>query len=56
MDRIKAMDSLEDHQYCWKLTQESFEDLLIRAGFDRKDAHKMALNHGWNRLNAGEMV
>jgi hypothetical protein len=54
MERIKAQESLEDPKYCWGLDQVAFEDLLVRAGFDRREAHKAALKHGWQRMDAGE--
>lgn len=56
MEKVKALEHLEDQDYCWKLTQDGFENLLMRAGFRRGEAHEMALKHGWNRMNAGEVV
>ena len=54
MERIKAQESLEDSKYCGGLDQGAFENLLVRAGFGREEAHKAALKHGWQRMDAGE--
>jgi hypothetical protein len=56
MDRLKAQELLDDPEHCWRLNQEGLETLLIRAGYKRSVAHKVALDHGWQRLCSGKEV
>ena len=48
------MELLENPQYCYELSMQELEVLLLRAGYDREKAHKVALDHGNNRLSAGK--
>ena len=54
MTRVKALELLEDPSYYLYLTMEGLYNLLIRAGYKEEIAHKVALEHGWKRLDAGE--
>lgn len=53
MTQVKAQELLEDPDYIVKLTMGGMYSLLLRAGYPKEEAHKVAMQHGWNRLDAG---
>lgn len=53
MGRLKALELLEDPKYRSGLDMQGLERLLIQAGCDRNEAHKAAMDHGFNRITAG---
>ena len=56
MDRVKALELIERPEYCGGLTMDGLYKLMLRAGFDKEDAHEASLQRGGERLNAGEMA
>lgn len=56
MERVQAQELLSDPGYSVRLGMEGFHKLLIRAGYSQEVAHKAALQHGWDRLSAGEVL
>ena len=53
MDRVKALELLEDTAHVVKLNMEGFFNLLLRAGYPNEVAQKAASEHGEARLSAG---
>lgn len=56
MSGVHAWETLNDPEKAAKLTMEGFERLLLRAGYPADEAHKAAMDRGWNRLSAGETL
>jgi hypothetical protein len=53
MTRVKALELLENTEYCVRLTMESYHRLLLQAGCEPDKAQKLASEHGMERLGAG---
>lgn len=56
MGGVRAWELLHDPEYAARLQTSDFYDLLIRAGYSQEVAQKAALEHGWERLTAGEVM
>lgn len=56
MEGVRAWEMLNDPNYSARLTMDAFRKLLIRAGYSPKVAHKAAMQRGWERLSAGEVL
>ena len=56
MDGVRAWELLNDPSYSGRLTMEGFHRLLRRAGFPEDAAHEAAMQRGWDRLSAGEVM
>lgn len=56
MHASQAWEVLNDRNRSGRLPMGEFYDLLLRAGFQRDEAQRLANQRGWERLNAGEML
>lgn len=56
MVSTQAWEVLNDPEYCGKLTMNQYHGLLLKAGYSRDHADEAALQRGWDRLSAGEVV
>lgn len=56
MAGVQAWELLNTPDYCGRLTMAELHRLLIRAGYPAQVAHKAALQRGWDRLSAGEVM
>lgn len=56
MDRLKAQELLEDYNYSGRLSMVGLYNLLMRAGYSHSESHKVAMQRGWSRLDAGEKM
>ena len=56
MVRVKALELLENAEYCQRLTMDGLYRLLLKAGFPHEESHKVASEHGMQRLNAGQTL
>ena len=56
MSAVQAWEMLNDPDYSGRLTMDGLRRLLIRAGYSEEVAHKAALQRGWDRLSAGEVM
>lgn len=54
MIRTQAQELLDDPRHVGRLGMEELESLMLRAGYKYEDAHRTAMNRGFNRLAAGE--
>ena len=56
MHRTQAWELLQDSDYSSRLTMDGFHRLLRQAGYTEAVAHKAAMQRGWDRLSAGEVM
>lgn len=56
MEKTRAWERLHDPQYCGQLNMESVYDLMLRAGYSKAEARRVASERGWQRLCAGVEV
>ena len=56
MTATQAWEMINDPDRCNRLTMGDFEELLRRAGYSSEVAHKAAMQRGWDRLCAGELM
>ena len=56
MDRVKALELLEDSEHCSQLSYVGYRRLLLRAGFSPEEVREASLQHGWNRLSAEKLM
>ena len=56
MHSTQAWELLCDPERCGQLRMDGFYKLLIRAGYSAEVARKAALQRGWDRLSAGEVM
>lgn len=56
MERVKAQELLENPEHGPRLSMEGLERTLIKAGYPKEQAHKAAMQRGWDRLAAGETL
>lgn len=56
MDGVRAWEELHDPVRSARLTMGEIEDLMVRAGYSLREAHAAAMQRGWDRLAAGEVM
>ncbi len=56
MAKVQAWEQLNDPTYAGQLKMGDYLDLLIRAGYTRSAAQKVANKRGWDRLQAGVVM
>lgn len=52
MEKVHAWELLRDPEYCGGLTTGGFYDLMLRAGYSKREAQDAANERGWARLSA----
>lgn len=53
MLKVQAWERLNNPEYCGQLNMRQLHDLLIEAGYPKDVTEKIALQRGWDRLDAG---